>query len=160
MPSSDLFSDRIVAPHQRRIPERESGEDQFELDILVERTLQPLQLIDHVSQAGLLQGFTEFPDHLQLINIGDQLLPSGLPPDHQIAEHHLHGTAQSQLILCIEPALPLLYESQQAGSVLDVGHPQKIDDLFTGLPDRSESTRLNSSHVASSYAVFCLKKET
>src|SRR5690625_5661371 len=66
MPSSDLFSDRIVAPHQRRISEREGGEDQFELDILVERSLQPLQLIDHVSQSGLLQGFTEFPDHLQL----------------------------------------------------------------------------------------------
>src|SRR5690625_6043006 len=29
---------------------------------------------------------------------------------------------------------------------------------FEGWEDRSESTRLNSSHVAISYAVFCLKK--
>src|SRR5690625_5533209 len=97
MPSSDLFSDRIVAPHQRRISEREGGEDQFELDILVERTLQPLQFIDHVSQAGLLQGFTEFPDHLQLIYFGAQLLPSSLPPDHQISVIHIYVTAQSYL---------------------------------------------------------------
>src|SRR5690554_2335879 len=42
------------------------------------------------------------------------------------------------------------------------------NDLFNGLPDkstvwmshfRSEDTRLNSSHVRISYAVFCLKKK-
>src|SRR5690625_7467121 len=33
-----------------------------------------------------------------------------------------------------------------------------VDDLVTGIEDR-KSTRLNSSHVAISYAVFCLKKK-
>src|SRR5438874_8310370 len=47
------------------------------------------------------------------------------------------------------------------------GHPAVVDDAegAPGLPgDRGErdrkSTRLNSSHVESSYAVFCLKKKT
>src|SRR5207253_9822374 len=34
-----------------------------------------------------------------------------------------------------------------------------LDFLATAAPDR-KSTRLNSSHVAISYAVFCLKKKT
>src|SRR5690625_5401247 len=38
--------------------------------------------------------------------------------------------------------------------------PNGIDPFFLeGFPDR-KSTRLNSSHVAISYAVFCLKKKT
>src|SRR5438067_10062912 len=38
----------------------------------------------------------------------------------------------------------------------DAGHDDRIQD---GLADR-KSTRLNSSHVSISYAVFCLKKKT
>src|SRR5690625_5995506 len=38
--------------------------------------------------------------------------------------------------------------------------PWTVSSLeFTGIADRSEGTRLNSSHVAISYAVFCLKKK-
>src|SRR5207249_11583039 len=37
------------------------------------------------------------------------------------------------------------------------GHPRKRSDC-AGDPDR-KSTRLNSSHVSISYAVFCLKKK-
>src|SRR5690625_6915169 len=33
-------------------------------------------------------------------------------------------------------------------------------DPVSGLPGDRKSTRLNSSHVAISYAVFCLKKKT
>src|SRR5690625_7018595 len=40
----------------------------------------------------------------------------------------------------------------------ETGGKLKIDQSFAGT-DR-KSTRLNSSHVASSYAVFCLKKTT
>src|SRR5690625_6151313 len=40
---------------------------------------------------------------------------------------------------------------------------EQIDDIMAGRPPRPpkdrKSTRLNSSHVASSYAVFCLKKK-
>src|SRR5437870_9495376 len=32
------------------------------------------------------------------------------------------------------------------------------DSVFNSLPEDRKSTRLNSSHVAISYAVFCLKK--
>src|SRR3989442_2221563 len=39
------------------------------------------------------------------------------------------------------------------------GFQRMRDTLQTGKPDR-KSTRLNSSHVRISYAVFCLKKKT
>src|SRR5690625_6450795 len=44
------------------------------------------------------------------------------------------------------------------------GLPERLDRIHVGadqhqLRDR-KSTRLNSSHVASSYAVFCLKKKS
>src|SRR5690625_3400596 len=35
-----------------------------------------------------------------------------------------------------------------------------LDLMFSGFVGDRKSTRLNSSHVASSYAVFCLKKKT
>src|SRR6266508_5877320 len=35
----------------------------------------------------------------------------------------------------------------------------RITDIFLTLPQDRKSTRLNSSHVAISYAVFCLKKK-
>src|SRR6266508_3772221 len=38
-------------------------------------------------------------------------------------------------------------------------HDDVVHRLVTDRPDR-KSTRLNSSHVAISYAVFCLKKKT
>src|SRR5690625_7015711 len=43
----------------------------------------------------------------------------------------------------------------------DIVLPQECTEGFTGVltPDR-KSTRLNSSHVAISYAVFCLKKKS
>src|SRR5690349_22543807 len=41
--------------------------------------------------------------------------------------------------------------SQEEGSELAVGHSRLHEDR--------KSTRLNSSHVESSYAVFCLKKK-
>src|SRR5690606_40891955 len=44
----------------------------------------------------------------------------------------------------------------QAHAVGDAGDP--LDHLLRGVEDR-KSTRLNSSHVKISYAVFCLKKK-
>src|SRR5699024_11594394 len=35
----------------------------------------------------------------------------------------------------------------------------ELDCLFMALPQDRKSTRLNSSHVSISYAVFCLKKK-
>src|SRR5256885_13152313 len=36
--------------------------------------------------------------------------------------------------------------------------PFREDDLWNGYPEDRKSTRLNSSHLVISYAVFCLKK--
>src|SRR5699024_4502348 len=53
----------------------------------------------------------------------------------------------------------------RAAAVSDVMRPamfvpdaKRIDDLLAEMQDR-KSTRLNSSHVSISYAVFCLKKK-
>src|SRR5690625_5412062 len=51
--------------------------------------------------------------------------------------------------------IPLLQVIGEEGMV-DAGEMGKLSYVVTGL-DR-KSTRLNSSHVAISYAVFCLKK--
>src|SRR5690606_40022861 len=55
----------------------------------------------------------------------------------------------------------LLGSRQRVGSNhLRLGLPARLGgDLAEGLEDR-KSTRLNSSHVKISYAVFCLKKKT
>src|SRR5438067_2585763 len=39
------------------------------------------------------------------------------------------------------------------------GWQQRLPDAFPGRPADRKSTRLNSSHVSISYAVFCLKKK-
>src|SRR5439155_25857316 len=51
-------------------------------------------------------------------------------------------------------ALPLLSLSL----ILPVTTAAQVNDIATQAEDR-KSTRLNSSHVAISYAVFCLKKK-
>src|SRR5258705_2992461 len=48
--------------------------------------------------------------------------------------------------------------SRAGGESVDAGHLQPTVDLAT-VEDR-KSTRLNSSHLGISYAVFCLKKKT
>src|SRR5690625_6273306 len=56
--------------------------------------------------------------------------------------------------------LRLLVPAAEAGHRVRVRHAEVLQDgqLYTRT-DR-KSTRLNSSHVATSYAVFCLKKQT
>src|SRR5439155_25294388 len=49
----------------------------------------------------------------------------------------------------------IVYVSYPAGTVK---HPPDKDVILRRMRDR-KSTRLNSSHVAISYAVFCLKKK-
>src|SRR5690625_5475119 len=56
----------------------------------------------------------------------------------------------------------------QPTEIIDIGHVGEVESIDTSvietltnsnfIPDR-KSTRLNSSHVAISYAVFCLKKK-
>src|SRR5690625_5517771 len=53
---------------------------------------------------------------------------------------------------------PEILLSDEATSALDPETTTSILDLLLTIKDR-KSTRLNSSHVAISYAVFCLKKK-
>src|SRR5690625_589750 len=52
----------------------------------------------------------------------------------------------------------VLHEDPECRRVFSAGQPPKANSLLRNLEDR-KSTRLNSSHVAISYAVFCLKKK-
>src|SRR5690625_3533722 len=87
----------------------------------------------------------------------DKILITHMHPDHygfagQLQKRtgaHLSMSkidADTANFIWKENALPLLLEDYDKASV-----PEKID---------RKSTRLNSSHVAISYAVFCLKKKT
>src|SRR5690625_5873779 len=64
-------------------------------------------------------------------------------------------------------ALHRVFQSPRDRIVFDTGHQAYVHKLLTGRTDFAnlrkrdrKSTRLNSSHVAISYAVFCLKKKT
>src|SRR5690242_20857432 len=47
---------------------------------------------------------------------------------------------------------------QPEGRAIDVRHPRRQSRMLDRREDR-KSTRLNSSHMSISYAVFCLKKK-
>src|SRR5690625_5305506 len=70
---------------------------------------------------------------------------------------NMHGTALYQGICAV-------FIAQVYG--IDLGMPQYLIIVLTatlgslGTAGDRKSTRLNSSHVAISYAVFCLKKES
>src|SRR5690625_5413016 len=78
-----------------------------------------------------------------------QLIPAATMAARTTAEH---GGVDVVLATILPMAWPAVRRSD--GSIT-VG----IQASFPGGEDR-KSTRLNSSHVASSYAVFCLKKKT
>src|SRR5690625_5981345 len=59
------------------------------------------------------------------------------------------------LVLAMIPAA--LFAARVLAPLVE-NHPVPMWALFLGMTDR-KSTRLNSSHVAISYAVFCLKKK-
>src|SRR5207302_3013717 len=58
--------------------------------------------------------------------------------------------------LIATPYMPVRSSSQKASSLITCSAPWSVS---WGCRDR-KSTRLNSSHVKISYAVFCLKKKT
>src|SRR5437870_11558911 len=63
--------------------------------------------------------------------------------------------------LSLHDALPILAAEEMRDALRDADH--RADGIQGHLHDRPDidrkSTRLNSSHVAISYAVFCLKKK-
>src|SRR5205807_9144022 len=87
-----------------------------------------------------------------------------------------HATAPPEIYtLSLHDALPIFLRGEvevvrlvelqpvaNAHDALDVGHRARARDALArqhGDQDR-KSTRLNSSHLVISYAVFCLKKKT
>src|SRR5204862_6829231 len=62
--------------------------------------------------------------------------------------------------LSLHDALPIYVEQVEIGQQLAHGFPQRGLDLRKAVGEDRKSTRLNSSHVEISYAVFCLKKKT
>src|SRR5690625_7066387 len=72
-----------------------------------------------------------------------------------------HATATTEIYtLSLHDALPISVAElcQLLGDALGQQHRQVSHGSRVGQGDR-KSTRLNSSHVAISYAVFCLKKK-
>src|SRR5437868_13097848 len=61
--------------------------------------------------------------------------------------------------LSLHDALPISVSEQFLGGLEREGQHGAVLDDPVGAGDR-KSTRLNSSHVSISYAVFCLKKKT
>src|SRR3989442_2413450 len=75
-----------------------------------------------------------------------------------------NDTATTEIYtLSLHDALPIsCVHDRRMGVALEVGRDQlllgEVEDALHGTLDR-KSTRLNSSHVRISYAVFCLKKK-
>src|SRR5690606_42008708 len=79
--------------------------------------------------------------------------------------HHLHGPPQQRLLR--QPVIEQLDHAVGLADAPDLLEGRKLLVVFEnaehegrndGVEDR-KSTRLNSSHVKISYAVFCLKKK-
>src|SRR5690625_5586290 len=69
----------------------------------------------------------------------------------------IEGTSSSRALDKAILLGKLIFSQSTADEFIEVLFRKKLDKYFVN-EDR-KSTRLNSSHVASSYAVFCLKKK-
>src|SRR5215813_14506972 len=72
-----------------------------------------------------------------------------------------NDTATTEIYtLSLHDALPIFVDDERAGPVLDQARGSSTGcQSLTALDEDRKSTRLNSSHVRISYAVFCLKKK-
>src|SRR5207253_3571434 len=78
--------------------------------------------------------------------------------DLALAESRRHEPAQEELVPPIHVSCLALARSC-AGRVRWLQRTQRLANARVGRDGDRKSTRLNSSHVAISYAVFCLKKK-
>src|SRR5690625_5320674 len=81
-------------------------------------------------------------------------LPVYPPPDMRVRFFHHSEYAESTWLLQLYPSI----RGSDAVGLSAPAAPLPRFSLFLRAQDR-KSTRLNSSHVAISYAVFCLKKK-
>src|SRR5690625_6449020 len=98
-----------------------------------------------------LEYFTEVAKHLNFTKAASTL--------------HISQPSLSKTVKSMEEELgvPLFYRSFRQLELTDAGkallaNANHVLHAYQNLTDR-KSTRLNSSHVAISYAVFCLKKK-
>src|SRR6266480_5293001 len=99
-----------------------------------------------------------------LLEIGCEELPAGACREAEaqlpeLARAHI-GTAPSQLFVGPRRLAFLIDDlPEQTADLWVKGPPENLRDrAAAGFADR-KSTRLNSSHMSISYAVFCLKKK-
>src|SRR5690625_5195467 len=91
----------------------------------------------------------------------DQALSAATAPGRRPLAQHDSGKVLLDLALALAPGGDCLADVASVPAEPDVYGPAASDPLISRLLtllDR-KSTRLNSSHVAISYAVFCLKKK-
>src|SRR5690625_7100007 len=67
------------------------------------------------------------------------------------------GATMGYFAIALKPSTALIFSLAFGIAVDDTIH---VLALYRILMEDRKSTRLNSSHVATSYAVFCLKKKT
>src|SRR5204863_5687731 len=85
-------------------------------------------------------------------------LHDALPICHQCLAAHGDAAAGGRLVA--EARQRVVVAAQAQGEPAAVLRMKGLDDALTGFGDEDrKSTRLNSSHVEISYAVFCLKKK-
>src|SRR5438067_8764285 len=71
-----------------------------------------------------------------------------------------NDTATTEIYtLSLHDALPISRSSMPIGAPIHTRRCSGTTSSFTCSPSDRKSTRLNSSHVSISYAVFCLKKK-
>src|SRR2546426_2478168 len=66
---------------------------------------------------------------------------------------------RSPMTATVEEARDLVAAASDRGVTLQVGHIERFNAAFRATQGDRKSTRLNSSHLVISYAVFCLKKK-
>src|SRR5690625_6047716 len=100
-----------------------------------------------------------FVDQLRIIK--DNLLP--IPPLFRMIEEE-SGLPRKEMyqVFNMGHRLEIYTDEESAQRMIEISESFNIDAQIIGRVESSnedrKSTRLNSSHVAISYAVFCLKK--
>src|SRR5690606_40875182 len=81
------------------------------------------------------------------------------PADLSATMGHMGNPGHPEVRAAIDDAIVRIVRAGKAAGILHADAAQARHCLELGATDR-KSTRLNSSHVKISYAVFCLKKKT
>src|SRR5699024_11928486 len=98
------------------------------------------------------------------LTLAPALFPPGTAAVHSVNSYGLPGHAKTSLVGLVASMGSLVADLVIRSSVGSGISPSAVNRLPVipsdhGLADR-KSTRLNSSHVSISYAVFCLQKKT